>query len=147
MLLRCLGIRRNVEISAKTFRGNRLGLPCEALWRKGFPLVTASILQSFLYCTILSVLTPKRAFLHNRHFEFVIVLSKISSRSFLSPGLDALRGNANRPFLSGIGNQSLWFLLISLLSALGVVISSALHCASAAIRSSSLLKAAFLSMS
>lgn len=40
---------------------------CEALWRKGFPWMTASILQSFLYCTILSVLTPKRAFLQNRH--------------------------------------------------------------------------------
>lgn len=119
---------------------------CEALWRKGFPWVTASILQSFLYCTILTVLTPKRAFLQNRHFEIVIVLSKISSRSFLSPGLDPLRGNANRPLLSGIGDQSLWLLLISLLIALGVVISSALHCASAAIRSSSRLKAALLSM-
>lgn len=39
----------------------------EALWRKGLPWVAASILQSFLYCTILSVLTPKRAFLQNRH--------------------------------------------------------------------------------
>jgi len=90
VLPRCLGIRRNVGISAKIFRGNWFGLSCGALWRKGFPLVTASILQSFLYCTILRVLTPKRAFLQNRHFEFVIVLSKIYSRSFLSPSLDPL---------------------------------------------------------
>lgn len=40
---------------------------CQALWRKGLPLVTASLLQSFLYCTILRMLTPKRAFLQYWH--------------------------------------------------------------------------------
>lgn len=67
VLPRCLGIRRNVGISAKIFRGNWFGLYCGALWRKGFPLVAASILQSFLYCTIFNVLTPKRAFLQYWH--------------------------------------------------------------------------------
>ncbi len=76
MLTRCLGIRRNVGISAKSFRGNWFGLSCGALWRKGFPLVTASILQSFLYCTILRVLTPKRAFLQNRHSHSEMNVSK-----------------------------------------------------------------------
>lgn len=40
---------------------------CEALWRKGLPWVIASILQSFVYCTIFRVLTPKRAFLQYWH--------------------------------------------------------------------------------
>ena len=71
-----------------------------ALWRKGFPWVTASILQSFMYCTILRVLTPKCAFLQNRHAEFV---TRVSQRHSRKDSLDAPGGiplwNCMRVFL------------------------------------------------